>query len=246
MKLLLENWHRYMENITVVVDKKDYIEKVEETELDMIEELLSASETFRGAWEEMENSLEGTTHHFGETTAIHTQNVLKELDKIIENLDEKIDETRRRKLRLAAALHDVAKPPTRDIDKSGRVRFFGHSRQGAERAKRVLEEIGETDTAIIIKIVEMHMDILFKADELRKGLINKEQRAINRFLNKIGDGVEDLYLVAQANVNAIVNPEGAQVVPGRDWEKFKADMDEHKEYQHKWMEKVRARGESDK
>jgi len=240
MKLLLENWQRYIENVTGEVDKKDYIEKVEKVELEMIEELLKTSETFQIAWEEMENSLEGTSHHFGETTAIHTRNVLKELDKIIENLDEKIDETRRRKLRLAAALHDIAKPPTRDVDKSGRTRFFGHPKQGTEIAIRVLEEIGETDTEIIVKIVEMHMDILFKAQQLRKGLIKKEQRAVNRFLNRIGDGVEDLYLVAQANVNAILNPEGAQLVPGRDWEKFKADMEEHQKYQSKWMEKVRA------
>jgi hypothetical protein len=107
-------------------------------------------------------------------------------------------------------------------------------------AKKILEEIGETDTAIIVKIVEMHMDILFKADELRRGLLKKEERAVNKFLNKIGNGLEDLYLVAQANVNAIVRPEGARVVPGRDWEKFKSDMEEHIDYQRQWMEKARA------
>ena len=235
MKLILENWRNYLKE-----NREDYAETVETAELEMVQELLDASETFRAAWEEMEQSVEGTSHHFGETTAEHTRNVLKELDEIIESMDEKIDTVRQRKLRLAAALHDIAKPPTRTVDDSGRVRFFGHPKGGVEMAKKILEEIGETDTAIIVKIVEMHMDILQKADELRKGLLKKEERAINRFLNKIGDDLEDLYLVAQANINSIIRPEGAKVVPGRDWEKFKSDMEEHIDYQRQWMEKARA------
>ena len=235
MKLILENWRDYLKE-----NREDYAETVETAELEMVQELLDASETFRAAWKEMEQSVEGTSHHFGETTAEHTRNVLKELDEIIESMDEKIDTVRQRKLRLAAALHDIAKPPTRTVDDSGRVRFFGHPKGGVEMAKKILEEIGETDTAIIVKIVEMHMDILQKADELRKGLLKKEERAINRFLNKIGDDLEDLYLVAQANINSIIRPEGAKVVPGRDWEKFKSDMEEHIDYQRQWMEKARA------
>ncbi len=235
MKLILENWRDYLKE-----NREDYVETVEAAELEMIEELLGASESFRTAWKEMEQSVEGTSHHFGETTAEHTRNVMKELDQIIDSMDEEIDAVRKRKLRLAAALHDIAKPPTRTVDDSGRVRFFGHPKGGVEMAKKILEEIGETDTAIIVKIVEMHMDILFKADELRRGLLKKEERAVNKFLNKIGNGLEDLYLVAQANVNAIVRPEGARVVPGRDWEKFKSDMEEHIDYQRQWMEKARA------
>jgi putative nucleotidyltransferase with HDIG domain len=174
-------------------NREDYVETVEMAELEMIEELLGASESFRVAWKEMEQSVEGTSHHFGETTAEHTRNVMKELDQIIDSMDEEIDAVRKRKLRLAAALHDIAKPPTRTVDDSGRVRFFGHPKGGVEMAKKILEEIGETDTAIIVKIVEMHMDILFKADELRRGLLKKEERAVNKFLNKIGNGLEDLY-----------------------------------------------------
>ena len=237
MKLLLENWRRYLKEEE---EEEDYVKSVKAAEDKMIKELLDASETFRAAWKEMEQSVEGTSHHFGETTAEHTRNVMKELDQIIDSMDEEIDDVKERKVKLAAALHDIAKPSTRTVDDSGRGRFFGHPKGGVETAKKVLEEIGETDTAIIIKIVEMHMDILFKADELRKGLLKKEERAINKFLNKIGDGLEDLYLVAQANVNAIMNPEGAQVVPGRDWEKFKSDMEEHIDYQRQWMKKARA------
>ena len=101
--LLHENWRRYLKE-----NKEDYAESVETAELEMIQELLDASETFRAAWKEMEQSIEGTSHHFGETTAEHTRNVLKELDIIIDSMDEEIDAVRKRKLRLAAALHDIA------------------------------------------------------------------------------------------------------------------------------------------
>ena len=179
MKLILENWRDYLKE-----NREDYVETVEAAELEMIEELLGASESFRTAWKEMEQSVEGTSHHFGETTAEHTRNVLKELDIIIDNLDKKIDKTRKRKLKLAAALHDIAKPPTRTVDDTGRVRFFGHPSEGVSVAEQVLREIGQTDSKIILKIVKMHMDILQKADELRKGLLKKEERAVNKFLNK--------------------------------------------------------------
>ena len=134
MKLILENWRDYLKE-----NREDYAETVEAAELEMVQELLNASETFRAAWEEMEQSVEGTSHHFGETTAEHTRNVMKELDIIINNLDKKIDKTRKRKLKLAAALHDIAKPPTRTVDDTGRVRFFGHPKGGVEMAKKILK-----------------------------------------------------------------------------------------------------------
>ena len=86
MKLILENWRKYLKE-----NKEDYAESVETAELEMVQELLDASETFRAAWKEMEQSIEGTSHHFGETTAEHTRNVLKELDIIIDSMDEEID-----------------------------------------------------------------------------------------------------------------------------------------------------------
>lgn len=49
--------------------------------------------------------------------------------------------TRRTILKLAALLHDIAKPQTKTVEPDGRTRFFGHSEQGAEVAERRLSSL---------------------------------------------------------------------------------------------------------
>jgi putative nucleotidyltransferase with HDIG domain len=49
--------------------------------------------------------------------------------------------TRGQALRLGALLHDVAKPPTRQVDKAGRVTFLGHDELGAEMARAILARL---------------------------------------------------------------------------------------------------------
>lgn len=51
------------------------------------------------------------------------------------------DEQERLRITLAALLHDVGKPGTKTIDESGRARFFGHERVGAEIADTVLRRL---------------------------------------------------------------------------------------------------------
>jgi putative nucleotidyltransferase with HDIG domain len=236
MKLLFENWRRYLKE-----SEEDYIEDVEKAETDMIDELLETSDVFKAAWEEMEKSIEGTSHHFGETTAEHTRNVLNALNKLIEDSDEEIDDIRRRKLQLAAVLHDVAKPETRAVEPSGRVRFFGHPEQGVQKAEEILRELGETDIEAITKLVEYHMEILIRAEDLRGGELEGRalKTATKTFIKKIGDQLEDLILVARANVLAILEPEGAQVVPDRNWDEFRSDMEDHVRAADDFVAKVR-------
>jgi poly(A) polymerase len=58
-------------------------------------------------------------------------------------------------LRLAAMLHDVAKPRTRSIEADGRMRFLGHPQEGASMAAAIMErlrfsgrEIGAVETMV--------------------------------------------------------------------------------------------------
>lgn len=51
------------------------------------------------------------------------------------------DEQERLRIALAALLHDVGKPGTKTIDETGRARFFGHERLGAEIAEAVLRRL---------------------------------------------------------------------------------------------------------
>lgn len=62
-------------------------------------------------------------------------------------------------VRWAALLHDAAKPQTRTVDASGEVHFFGHEREGAALAKRLLGRL-KADRATLVavaRLVELHL-----------------------------------------------------------------------------------------
>lgn len=62
-------------------------------------------------------------------------------------------------VRWAALLHDAAKPMTRTVDSSGQIHFFGHEREGALLAKRLLGRLKAdkaTQTAVQ-RLVELHL-----------------------------------------------------------------------------------------
>ncbi|MEA2526544.1 MAG: poly(A) polymerase [Thermomicrobiales bacterium] len=62
-------------------------------------------------------------------------------------------------VRWAALLHDAAKPQTRSVDASGEVHFFGHEREGAALAKRLLGRLkaDRTTQVAVTRLVELHL-----------------------------------------------------------------------------------------
>jgi poly(A) polymerase len=56
-------------------------------------------------------------------------------------------------------LHDVGKPPTASVDETGRIRFNGHDRRGAEMTEQIMEGLrfsrAEIDAAV--EMVRQHM-----------------------------------------------------------------------------------------
>jgi len=104
--------------------------------------------------------------------------------------------TRRVLLRLAALLHDVAKPDLRTEDESGRVRFHGHDKAGAPIVGTILRrlhfsarEVKEGQT-----IVEHHM---------RPGLLTRDKkvsrRAAYRFFRDTGEAAISILLLSLAD-----------------------------------------------
>jgi poly(A) polymerase len=62
-------------------------------------------------------------------------------------------------VRWAALLHDAAKPQTRSLDASGEIHFFGHEREGADLARRLLRRLNadkQTQTTVS-RLVELHL-----------------------------------------------------------------------------------------
>jgi len=100
-------------------------------------------------------------------------------------------------VRWAALLHDAAKPQTRSVDASGEVHFFGHEREGATLAKRLLgrlkaDRATQTDVA---RLVELH---------LRPATYEPDwtDSAVRRLMLEAGGVLDDLLDLVAADVTS--------------------------------------------
>ena len=112
---------------------------------------------------------------------------------------------RRALLKLAALLHDIAKPQTRSLDDTGRIRFFGHSEQGADMARERLTQLRlpSRSIALVSKMVELHL----RPAQLRQGEEMPSRRAIYRYFRDAGDAAVDTIYLALADYLAARGPE---------------------------------------
>jgi putative nucleotidyltransferase with HDIG domain len=103
--------------------------------------------------------------------------------------------TRREALRLAALLHDVAKPETR-AELDGRIRFFGHDAVGARRVPAIAERLRlpRRVSQVVERLVAQHLRPMHLA---QAGQITR--RARFRFFRALGDDAPDLLLLALAD-----------------------------------------------
>jgi putative nucleotidyltransferase with HDIG domain len=102
-------------------------------------------------------------------------------------------------LKLAALLHDVAKPETRRVVE-GRVRFFGHDLIGADRARDIAGRLRlpERATAVLERLVRHHLRPMHLA---QAGEVTR--RARYRFYRDLGSDTRDLLLLTLADAAAV-------------------------------------------
>jgi poly(A) polymerase len=100
--------------------------------------------------------------------------------------------TRRCLLKLAALLHDIAKPATKTIEESGKMRFLGHAREGVSMATLIMERLrfSNREIRMVQLMIEHHM---------RPGYLLSEdvpsRRAIYRYFRDTEDvGIDTLFL----------------------------------------------------
>jgi putative nucleotidyltransferase with HDIG domain len=125
--------------------------------------------------------------------------------RVREYLQEELSEGRSRAaiLKLAALLHDVAKPDSRSVDADGRIRFFGHADIGAETARRIMRRLrfSRRETDFVATMIENH---------LRPGQLGQDwppsRRAIFRFFRDTGDAAEGVLLLSLADALAARGP----------------------------------------
>jgi putative nucleotidyltransferase with HDIG domain len=124
---------------------------------------------------------------FGEELAVH----------LAEGLGGALD--RAAVLKLAALLHDVAKPETRQVV-AGRVRFFEHDLLGAAHARVIGERLRlpERATALLERLVRHHLRPMHlgQAGEVTR-------RARYRFYRDLGPHTRDLLLLALVDGAAV-------------------------------------------
>jgi poly(A) polymerase len=103
-------------------------------------------------------------------------------------------------LKLAGLLHDIGKPETKAPDSTGRIRFIGHMKLGAEKAAPVMRRFrfSSIETRLVATIVEEH---------LRPGQMSSSgpptKRALFRFFRDTGDAALDiLFLMLADNLAA--------------------------------------------
>lgn len=133
----------------------------------------------------------------------HTLRVVERLDHLLENLDFYLPDHGKtaellpapRLLRLAALLHDIAKPPKAAVI-NGRLRFFGHEEYGALMTEKVMEALRfpRDEIRVVSKIIGTH---------LRPGNLAANDtisdRAMFRFFRTLGDCTAPLLVLSWAD-----------------------------------------------
>ncbi|MCL0075664.1 HD domain-containing protein [Dehalococcoidia bacterium] len=101
--------------------------------------------------------------------------------------------TRRGLIKLAALLHDVAKPQTKRIDENGRMRFLGHSQQGASTTDSIMERLrfSSRERRMVTRMIDQHL----RPGHLSNGDEMPTRRAIYRYFRDTADvGIDTLFL----------------------------------------------------
>ncbi|MDE2779572.1 MAG: HD domain-containing protein [Chloroflexota bacterium] len=113
--------------------------------------------------------------------------------------------TRRTVLKLAGLLHDIAKPQTKAPDKTGRIRFLGHSELGAEMVTERLTQLrfSARIVSMVARMVEHHL----RPSQLRHGDEDPTPRAVHRYYRDVNDVAVDTIYLALADYLAAKGPE---------------------------------------
>ncbi len=126
----------------------------------------------------------------GQNNPHHKYNVGNHTIEVLKNIDS--DKVKR----LAALLHDVAKPVTRTTDNAGIDHFYNHYKKGAEMAEAILRRLKYDNHTIkgVKHLIEWHD---FRWDDESYAGIAK----VRRFVSKVGiDSFEPLLELQRADI----------------------------------------------
>jgi len=106
--------------------------------------------------------------------------------------------------KIAALLHDIAKPQTKSVEASGRARFLGHTKEGAVMAGHILQRLRFSTKAakIVQSMVESHLRLWQMGGDGRP-----TKRAIYRFFRDRSDVSIDIIILTLADFLAAQGPD---------------------------------------
>jgi len=105
--------------------------------------------------------------------------------------------TRRELGKLAALLHDIAKPQTQGISPSGKLCFYGHPQEGAPVVEKILERLrfSTKENRLVTTIVRHHLrPVQMGGDDALP-----TRRAVYRMLREVGDATIDTLFFSLAD-----------------------------------------------
>ena len=162
-------------------------------------------------WNVFDHSLE-TVGQLERVTGNHEHDegfvleMVPRLDSLDDHLSQLVGDghTRLTFLKLAGLLHDIAKPATKTVEETGRIRFLGHQEQGAEIAEQVLRRlrVGRKGTDLIRRIVQNHL----RPSQMAQGEEMPTSRAIFRYYRDLGDAAIDTLYLSMADHLAARGP----------------------------------------
>ncbi|MBN1644103.1 MAG: CCA tRNA nucleotidyltransferase [Dehalococcoidales bacterium] len=120
--------------------------------------------------------------------------------------------TRRSLLKLAALLHDIAKPQSKSFEESGRMRFLGHPEEGATSTEIILERLrfSTREIKLVAGIVRCHhRPTQMSQDEM------PSKRAIYRYFRDVGEAAIDTLYFSLADHLATRGP--GLLIPQWQW-----------------------------
>ena len=113
--------------------------------------------------------------------------------------------TRRTLVKLTGLLHDIAKPSTKTIEPSGRMRFFGHADEGARIVGRLLRRLrfGRRGVRLATTMIRHHL----RPRQMAQNGALPTPRAVHRYFRDLGDAALDTLYLNMADFLAARGPE---------------------------------------
>ena len=114
-------------------------------------------------------------------------------------------------LKLAGLLHDIAKPATRTVESSGRIRFLGHPDQGAQMSAQIMARLRFSRRSIdlVSSMVEQHL----RPSQMSQDGELPSKRAVYRYYRDAGDAAIDTLYLNMADYLAARGP----LLRKREW-----------------------------